>query len=228
MLLEGTIIIPEKERQQVYAYVAALKNFLTPFFVQGPQETFFILRELNSDFSPQYDYKIGKHLKAIRYEYDKNKRDGAYYNEWETIYLNFFYLAYAKVGRKGEIVLSGINYEKLTATLLHEYAHYKQDMKFRSKKYGRLLVAIEPKDSAAYFKNPQEQHAWAVGYLEKLKNKAKVSKPEDVLASLRSVGLLHDPQIHILKSTDYDSWKAIMKHAIRTAMHTLDRKKSKT
>jgi hypothetical protein len=223
LLSEGTIIIPRAERQKVYAYVDALKAFLTPFFAKGPQESTLILQELNSEFSPKWDNKVGKNLHFIRYEYDKNKRAGSYYNEEQTINLNLFYLGLARAGKSG-ILLSGVKYDELTATLMHEYAHYKQDMKVRSKQYGRMLVHVEPKNIAAYFQNPIEQHAWAVGYLEKLKAKAKVSKPEEVLASLRSVGLLHDPQIHALKNTDYDSWKAIMKHAIRTAMHDLTKK----
>jgi hypothetical protein len=224
LLSEGTIIIPRAERQKVYAYVDALKAFAAPLF---PSEHIPLLQELNSEFSPRFDKKVGKNLYYIRYEYDKNKRAGSYDNDGQTINLNLYYLGYARAAAGMKILISGINYDELTAVLMHEFAHYKQDMKVRSKQYGRLLVHIAPKDMTAYFQNPIEQHAWAVGYLEKLKAKAKVSRPEDILASLRSVGLLHDPQINALKKTDYDSWKAIMKHAIMTASHDLEKLKRK-
>ena len=227
MLSEGTIIIPEKERQQVYAYVAALKDFLTPIFATKPVPAMPLIRELNSEFSPKWNQKIAKNLLGISYEYDKNKRAGSYSNDWQRISLNLFYLGYARAGAGGSILLSGVNYDELTAVLMHEVAHYKQDMKLRSRQYGRTLLHTEPKDLAAYFKNPIEQHAWAVGYLEKLKARMKTSSPMEILTKLRQVGLLHDPAIHALKDSDYDTWKAIMKHAVMTALHDLEREKPK-
>lgn len=224
MLSEGVIKIKPKERESLRSYVSSLKAFVKKILENGPMPAIPFLQELNSEFAPRWRYKVAKHLRTIDYEFDKNKRNGSYTNDGEWITLNLYYLALAKAGKEG-ILIAGLDYDKLIPILLHEFAHYKQDMKLRSKQYGRLLQYTDHPNLKSYFRDPGERQAWAIGHVEKLRRQMNSAKPEDILMQLRKVGLLDDPHLQALKQSDYDSWKSIMKNAVMTALHDINQGK---
>jgi len=225
MLTEGTIIIPLKERQRIYTYVAALKSFASKLFTDGPLQPKIVIDKLNTDFTPTWDKKVGKHLATIKFDYDKDKARGKYYNQTSSIYLNLMYLGNARASKDG-ILLSGIDYPTLTVVLLHEYAHYKRDMKIRSKQYGwSLQTKDHGDDKKSYLRDPDEKLAFAAGYIETLRQLIPGIEPQEILARLRNSGLMHDPHLKKLKQEDLPTWKAIMKYAIQTALHDIDSEK---
>lgn len=224
MLSEIMIKINPKDRINLSNYVRALKAFTTKLLKAGamPYPTF--LQEVN-EFSSKWDTKIGKNLR-IRYEYRQAKQKGQYVQEWETITMNLLYFVKVRPTSTDPAIIS-IDILAMTPVLFHEFTHYKQDMKIRSKHFGRYLQALGHDDFKSYFRDPQERQAWAEQYLEFLRTQMKIKKPEEILSQLRKMGLLHDAALNNLKKSDYDSWKAIMRHAIRSAIQELEKEKRK-
>lgn len=224
MLSEGVIKIKPKEREALRSYVQSLRLFVKKTLKNGPVPPMSFLQELHANFIPKWRYKVAKHLRMIDYDYNKNRKHGEYMNDGETITLNLYYLANAKVGNNG-VLITDIDYDKLIPILLHEFAHYKQDMKIRSNRYGRMLQNMDHPDLKSYFQNPKERQAWAIAHVETLRRMINTAKPEDILMRLRKIGLLDNPHLQALKQSDYDSWKSIMKNAVMTALHDLNQGK---
>ena len=225
MLTEGTIIIPLKERQRIYNYVAALKSFAATLFNNGPLQPNTVIDKLNTEFTPAWNKKVGNHLATIKFDYDKDKARGKYYNQTTSIHLNLRYLGNARASKEG-ILLSGIDYPTLTVVLMHEYAHYKRDMKIRSRQYGwSLKTKDHGEDKKSYLRDPDEKLAFAAGYIETLRQIIPGIKPHEVLDRIRKSGLVHDPHLKKLKQEDLPTWKSIMKYAIMAALHDIEAEK---
>lgn len=219
MLSEAMIKISSKDRANLSSYIHALNSIVSKLLKSGGMPYPTVLQELN-EFSSKWDTKVAKNLK-IRYEYIRDKRKGQYFQEWTTININLTHFVKVKPSTPDPYIIS-MDVVDMAAILFHEFTHYKQDMKIRSKHFGRYLQALGHKDFKSYLKNPRERQAWAIQYVEFLRRKMKIAKPEEILGQLRKMGLLHDATLNNLKSSDYDSWKAIMKNAVMTALHDLE------
>ncbi len=218
MLSEAIIKISPKDRENLFNYIRALKRVTTQLLKNGAIPYSTVLQELN-EFSSRWDSKVAKNLR-IRYEYIRGKYKGQYIQDGTTINMNL--TAFVKVNSNGtEATIVSIDILGMVPIFFHEFMHYKQDMKIRSKHFGHYLQALDHKDFKSYFQDPQERQAWAIQYLEYLRQNMKITKPEEVLSQLKKMGLLHDKDLNNLKNTDYASWKAIMKNIVVTALRDL-------
>ena len=114
-------------------------------------------------------------------------------------------------------MIKKIDFKSLAVSFLHEFIHYVQDV-LRKEKSGDYPPITKWGERGKYYKRPWEQQAYGIAYLEQLKQKLRTSDPKKLLNSLRSLGILHNKDLHDLKTSDYDSWKSIMKQAIMAAI----------
>ena len=112
-------------------------------------------------------------------------------------------------------------FKNISVVLLHELVHHIQHV-IRHEKTGNYEIPHDWNSPKKYYKCGWEQQAYAIQYLEQLRQDLKVKTPEEMLGQLRSLGLIKNQDLNKLKHTDYKSWKAVMKQAIMTAVADVD------
>ena len=222
MLSEGAIQIKPNEKRKLVQYVQTLKAKVAELLKNGPLPYTTFLQELN-EFSKKG--MIAPTL-SVTYEWNKENIAGTYDQEFRYIIINLYTMV--KISPTGQETFNivSIDFSALMVTLIHEYVHFKEDMKIRSLHYGKTLPFIEhPPGSAKYLEDPQERQAWAAGHLEYIKHHLDTQDPKKLIAFLRTNGLNINPTLATLKKTDYASWKRIMKNAIMMAIYDLETEK---
>jgi organic radical activating enzyme len=117
----------------------------------------------------------------------------------------------------GTIAIKDIDWPEFLNTLVHEYGHFLQGMeKSKLKSYDTLQTP-----RLSYFRDPYEQQAWALGWLESMKEKLNTADPREILQVLRQYGVMDDITLRDLKKTHPKAWKGIMKQAIMSAVSDL-------
>lgn len=225
MLSEATIQIKPSERKKLEEYVRNLSRFVNALFQPGmPIDANALCQELNA-FS-----KRGMITPKLSVKFDfngKRSANGEYHPDWESIKINLYRMVKARLIGPDKYAIVSVNYPLLISVLIHEFIHYKQDMKVRSKQYGRFLPFRQHvAGSSTYFKDPDERQAWAAQYLEYIKRQLNVNKPEEAIDFLRRMGVNLDPRLADLKDTDYASWKRIMRNAAMMALYNAKQKKT--
>lgn len=149
------------------------------------------------------------------------KNSGEFTNDPPTITINLAASCKWKLGRDkygDEAKLCyDIDFRTVGIIFFHEFVHYIQYIR-RTEANGHYKLPLDWANPKKYYKRGWERQAYAIQYLEQLKQELNYKKPEEILSSLRKLGLTHHNVLNTLKKTDYKSWKAIMKNAIVTAM----------
>lgn len=219
MLNEGAILINPEDKKDISKYINGMNKYTKSLFRQvdpyGYEKSIFIdSEELLKALQSKSDEISGQFRFMVKYYFNsRSNADGKYIQEEECIYINIaLHSQYARWANE-VYKIGGINFKTIAVTFLHEFVHYIQDT-LRKEKSGDYTITR----AKSYLKRPWEQQAKAIGYLEHLKQELRIADPKRILSQLRKLGLLHHSDLHDLKTSDYKSWKVIMKNAIMVAI----------
>ena len=220
---EGMIVIAPEDKKLISKYLNDMKKYVNSLFILTDNDGY--TRNISIDSEKLCDLMIEKSKNIsdnfgfyMYYYFNFNtSTSGKYTKDEKTISINLSKCSGFTISKNGEFGCYSVDFKKLAVILLHEFIHYVQDV-LRSEKEGEYDIPSNWGGNDKYWKRPWEQQAWASGYLEKLKQELKIKKPEKMLSQLRKMGVLHDNDLNKLKTSDYKSWKAIMKNAIALAI----------
>lgn len=218
---EGMIVIAPEDKKLLSKYLNDMNKYVNKVLddISIRDNNKFITCKEMKKLIQSYSDKISTPFPfLIEYIIDfKNKLSAASFNHhYNTIRINLAYsmeYSHTSIGS----LCNNIDFKKIGITFIHEFIHYIQFI-LRYEKEGDYNISNDWNNKSKYWKRPWEQQAWAATYLEKLKQELKIKKPEKMLSQLRKMGVLHDNDLNKLKTSDYKSWKAIMKNAIALAM----------
>jgi len=215
---ESKITISPEERELILSFFKRLKS-MTDAMLPADADTVVEMMNKHAD-----DPEMGSLMEygVVWFFFEPNFRDKAtYIQEKSIIYVNIAHATPREYDfDKNEwkdisSTIKKINYSKVVSAFAHEFIHYKQHM--IAKQHGQpLLLSKKP-----YFKQPFEQQAWAVEYLELLRQNLPKLSAADILERLKRLGVVNHPDLINLKKSDYKSWKSIMKNIIVTALQDL-------
>ena len=117
------------------------------------------------------------------------------------------------VGLEDSNFIEGIRWNDFYKTFIHEYKHFLQAIKSKGKTFSDTK-----KD---YMDQPQEQQAWAEGYLEQLRHELHTDDPKKIWNYVIKHGLWASVGLRDLKTTNPSAWKAIMKQVVLAAQRDL-------
>ena len=237
---EEKISLTPEERGDILAYFRRVKTVVDNMVPDsGSRIASFLnsdlmLNKLRGKFSPV----------PVSFYFDvKDQRKGLYENPPnQKIWLNIAAFSAREFDQSKGIFLPvrervlKLNYSKMVAVFAHEWVHYKQETMKRNATFTKRVKSdkLGTKDNykglvskKSYMLQPFEQQAWAVEYLELLKQNLPTLKPMDILVRLKRLGVVDHEDLKDLKKTDYKAWKAIMKNIIVTALQDLKQQEPK-
>jgi len=221
---ETKISLTPEERELMLSFFKRLKAETD---AMPPTDVDMMVWRLNGHFRDK-DIKSLIPNGRIRFHFDP-KRDARaeYHEQYVTIYINLAWFAtrmYDAEADKLKLfsgnVIKRINYAKMVPAFAHEFVHYKQHQvgaKSRGSDSGNYIHSSQK----PYFMQPFEQQAWAVEYLEFLRQSLPKMDAKTVLDRLKRLGVVDHTDLSDLKKTDYKAWKSIMKNIIVTALQDL-------
>lgn len=164
-----------------------------------------------------YSDKINPFDVKIRYSFIYNLLILADYDHTKNeIRINIINAANYSRNNSGYYIFK-IKKEELLISFYHEFIHYKQSI-LRKDKSGDYTLSSDWNKEDKYWSRPWENQAWAVQYVEYLKNKMNIKNPSNILSQLKKMGVIHDPSLNQLKKENLLAWKRIMKNAIMYAI----------
>jgi hypothetical protein len=219
MLNEGHISIAPEDEKIIRTYLNDMEKYAAG--IQFPIDT-NSLTKLMQEASDKL--KSNKFPFTILYLFSYDKTFGEFDANKQSIQINLFMHGKCRFDfskRPQQILFYSLDFKKISITFIHEFIHFIQSV-MRAEKSGNYKISKDWNDPKKYWKRSWEQQAYAISYLEKLKQELKIKKPEEILNQLRKMGVLHDSDLHKLKKTDYKSWKSIMKNAIMTTISDIE------
>jgi hypothetical protein len=218
MINEGAIIIDSEDKKAILSYIndmtigvnneIAKKGYILDTEVENIIQT--VSDNLNSNKFPF----------NIEYASAEGLTKGWYSKHSNTIGISIDPVCKWNIGSiDGKKIYKcvSVNFKKIASAFVHEFVHYIQNI-YRQEKSGDYNVPRNWNDLKKYYKRGWEQQAHALGYLEKMRSELNIKKPEELRNNLKKYGVLHNKDLHALKTSDYKSWKAIMKQAIMSAI----------
>ena len=218
MINESAIIIDSEDKKAILSYI----NDMTMGVNNEIAKKGYILdNEVENIIQTVSDnLKSNKFPFNIEYKVAEGLTKGWYSKNSNTIGISIDPVCKWNIGSiDGKKIYKcvSVNFKKIASAFVHEFVHYIQNI-YRQEKSGDYNVPRNWNDLKKYYKRGWEQQAHALGYLEKMRSELNIKKPEELLNNLKKYGVLHNKDLHALKTSDYKSWKAIMKQAIMSAI----------
>lgn len=219
MINEGAIFISPEEKKLIVKFVTKAEKYLNKYLKSLPPHeiTDAIAKKMAFDTTIYVNKddpfsNIDPDL-TVQFFYDETRKYMAGFwisRNFPFISINLFYFI--------DITTSKLS--SFYTALIHEYIHFKQYKKKKEtgKDYGQSYL------DRPYLQRPQEWEAWAVTYITDLIKKYNITKPRDLLKTLKSIGLNKNNTLLPLKKQNPKAWKEIMKRAIRQVLASLNTK----
>lgn len=213
MLSEGMIKISPDEKSAIKNYFSRLSVHINKLFIGEEGRTKSIEANDLINSLNLYSDKINTFDVKIKYIFAYNTLLNASYDHVNNeIVINIINASNYSRDRNGYYIFK-IKKEELLISFYHEFIHYKQS-NLRIDKSGDYTLPSDWNNKDKYWTQPWENQAWAVQYVEYLKNKMNIKNPSSILSQLKKMGVIHDPSLNRLKKENLHAWKRIMKNAI--------------
>jgi len=231
---EGAILLHKEDKKEIYKYLDEMDKYSQSIFKHtdkfgyeknrfvDSEEVINLLQTKSDELSKKFNFKI-------QYYFKNKSATKGYYDEIKNVIgINLFLHSDIAIFRNGIhriFKISNLNFKSIKLTFFHEFVHYIQTT-LRKEKTGNIYtVPSDWSNKDKYMKRPWEQQAHAIAYLEKLKQDLNTKNPKSILLKLKKIGLLKQDALNNLKTSDYKSWKAIMKQIIMALTADIKEKK---
>lgn len=216
LIQEGVVKITSREEHALNSFVHDLL-----LFYNGIKEktTYSILDDINKYTNEILAPKYRLNYFKWEFVYDNKTKINALYKSLDKLLI----INLAKFVPRPSLSLTTqeVDFDHLIETLYHEYVHVKQmqlvnptekDIEWVRRMYKKL----------EYLNIPWEQMAHAKNELQWIKNKLKVVDPNQVIKVLKNMGLTN-PRFQLLKYSNYDAYKKILRYAILFVMDKMEK-----
>ena len=224
---EGILKIPPEQKEKLRDFYGSLKSQVQALEKDGKIPLFEMMRVVKSfeDFDLSANPRARLSIRSF-YDYNSDTVGGIIWADYRNAVIVINIPRYSTVEKVlhpdeivkyGNAVITHFNWPDFLSTLVHETVHFLQQTSDPDKTPVTLAT---PRKS--YMRNPFEQQAWAIAYLEGMKEKLGNADPNLILRSLRQHGVIDDDDLKDLKGRNLKAWKGVMKQAIMSAMAELE------